>query len=85
MDKVTKKKTNSEETKKPELTKADAAKAVFRLEPVLDDEGKQKFNRNEEAIMKKVFIKENEVLSFADYGDRIAVVTTSGEKLVAEK
>ncbi len=81
--KQTKEKSAAKE--KPALTKAEAAKAVHRLVPVLDEKKKPKLNRDKEPVMKKESIKEDEVMNFAEYEDRIVVVTTSGEKLVAEK
>jgi hypothetical protein len=74
---------NSEEKKT--LTRAEAAKLVKRTVPVLDDDGQQKLNRNDEPVFKKVAIDEDEILNFADYDDRVVVVTTQGEKLVHTK
>lgn len=70
---------------KKEMTKAQAAKLVKRTVPVLDDKNQPKTNKDGELITKQVAIKEEEVMSFADYPDRVVVVTTSGEKLVATK
>lgn len=70
---------------KKTLPRAEVAKLVKRTVPVLDDDGQPKFNRNKEAITKKESIEEKEILNFADYPDRVVVVTTQGEKLVHTK
>ncbi|MDY6979215.1 MAG: hypothetical protein SV201_05000 [Pseudomonadota bacterium] len=71
---------------KKDMTRADAAKLVKRTIPVLDDNKQPKFHeKTGEPITRDVAIKEEEVMSFAEYPDRVVVVTTSGEKLVAPK
>ena len=68
-----------------QLTAAQAAKLVHRQVPVLDDKGQPELDKDDKPKMKKQAIKEDEVLNFADYEDRVVVVTTSGEKLVHTK
>lgn len=63
------------ETKTPEtpkaMTAAEAAKKVAR--PVTTEvDGKP--------VTKKVPVRENEVLSYRDYGTHVVVVTTDGQK-----
>lgn len=70
---------------KPPISRAEVAKLVKRTVPVLDDDGQPKLNKKEEPITKKEAIEEEEILNFADYPDRIVVVTTQGEKLVHTK
>lgn len=67
------------------MTAADAAKLVRRMVPKLDDNGEILRDRDQNPVAVPQGIKESEVMSFADYGDRVVVVTTSGEKLEAEK
>ena len=71
--------------KESTMTAAQAAKKVFRLVPVLDDKQRPKLDKDKNIITRKQAIKEEEVMSFADYDDRIVVVTTAGEKLVHTK
>ena len=61
------------------LTKAEVAKLVKRtvLVPAEKEDGK--------ATEKEVAIKESEVLDFKDYGDRVVVVTTDGQKFTGNK
>jgi hypothetical protein len=58
-----------------ELTAAQAAKAVKRPVPVLDEKKKPT------GKTKDVPVSEVEVLSWAKRGDRVIVVTTDGQKL----
>lgn len=58
-----------------ELTAAQAAKAVKRLVPILDEKKKPT------GKTKEVPVREDEVLSWAKRGDRVIVVTTDGQKL----
>ncbi|MEW6646535.1 MAG: hypothetical protein AB1450_05010 [Pseudomonadota bacterium] len=67
------------------MTAADAAKLVKRSvvktkdgKSVLDEKTKQ-------PLTELAPIDANEVMAFADYGDHVVVVTTSGEKLRGEK
>lgn len=59
-----------------ELSAAEAAKAVTRVVPVLDDKGKP----TEET--EQVAVQEDEVLAWSLRGDRVTVVTIDGQKLV---
>lgn len=58
-----------------ELTAKQAAAAVKRQVPVLDDKKKPT------GKTKDVAVDESEVLSWAKRGDRVIVVTTDGQKL----
>jgi hypothetical protein len=58
-----------------ELTAAQAAKAVKRQVPILDE--KKKLTGK----FKDVAVSEDEVLAWAKRGTRIVVVTTDGQKL----
>lgn len=73
------------ETKEVKMTKADAAKLVHREVPVLDDKNQPKLDKDKNVIMKQQAIKEDEVMNFAEYPDRVVVVTTAGEKLTHVK
>lgn len=68
-----------------EMTAADAAKRVKRMVAKLDESGRVVKDNDGNPIAVPQPIKESEVMSFADYGDRVVVVTTSGEKLEAPK
>lgn len=61
-----------------EMTAADAAKLVCRVVPITS-----------KGVLtgetKEVTVKASEVLSFRDFGDRVVVVTTDGQKLRSEK
>ena len=59
-----------------ELSAADAAKAVTRVVPVLDEKGKP----TEET--EQIAVQEEEVLAWSLRGDRVTVVTIDGQKLV---
>ncbi len=79
---------DQEQTSKNEpkpMTKAEAAKLVKRNVPKLDDKGKIEHDKDGNPKTREQAIKEDEVMSFADYGDHVVVVTTSGEKLRGEK
>lgn len=65
----------SKDTAAVELTAAQAAKAVKRQVPILDEKKKPT------GKTKEVAVGEDEVLSWAKRGDRIVVVTTDGQKL----
>jgi 3,4-dihydroxy-2-butanone 4-phosphate synthase len=68
-----------------EFTKADAAKAVKRTVPVLDDDKKPKRSKEGEIITKPVAVTEEEVFDFKKTdGGVVTVVTTDGQKLVGE-
>lgn len=61
------------------LTKSDAAKLVSRPVPVIGEDGKPTGKTKDQPISEK------EVLSFKDYGDRVVVVTTDGQKFEGAK
>ena len=67
------------------MTAADAAKLVKRMVAKTNDKGEIVKDRDNNPVAVPQGIKESEVMSFADYGDRVVVVTTSGEKLEADK
>ncbi len=67
------------------MTAADAAKLVRRMVPKVDDKGKIVKDREGNPVSVAQAIKESEVMSFADYGDKVVVVTIGGEKLESEK
>jgi hypothetical protein len=74
----------SEKLAKPSITAAEAASLVHRMiakveqgRPVLDE------HRNPVSVPQK--IDAEEVMAFAEYDDRVVVVTKSGEKLTCEK
>ncbi len=67
------------------MTAADVAKLVRRMVPKIDDKGKIVKDRDGNPVSVPQPIKESDVMNFADYGDRVVVVTTSGEKLEADK
>lgn len=62
-------------TQAVELTAKQAAKAVKRQVPILDEKKKPT------GKTKDVAVDESEVLSWAKRGDRVIVVTTDGQKL----
>jgi len=66
---------------KPTMTKAQAVKLVHRVVPDLDDKGQSKLGKDDIPKTKKESIREADVLNFAEYEDKVVVVTTSGEKL----
>lgn len=66
------------------LTAADAAELVVRMVPKVED-GKVVLDKDGNPVAVEAPVKANEVQSFADYGDRVVVVTTSGEKLEGKK
>lgn len=68
-----------------EMTAALAAKLVRRMVPKINAKGEIERDREGNPIAVPQAIKDSEVMSFADYGDRVVVVTTSGEKLEATK
>jgi len=76
---------NKKSQEKKPLSPAEVAKMVKRVVPVLDDEGQPKLNKNKEMITQEEAIEEKEILNFAEYDDRIVVVTKQGEKLVHTK
>lgn len=61
---------------KKELTAADVAKLVKRTVVEKAEDGT--------LTEKQVAVKVSEVLAFRDYGDRVVVVTTDGQKLVGK-
>lgn len=67
------------------MTSADAAKLVKRMVPKVNDKGEIVKDRDGNPVSVSQAIKESDVMSFADYGDRVVVVTTAGEKLEGEK
>lgn len=68
------------------MTAADAAKLVKRMVAKVDPKtGKVVLDGNNNPVAVEQAVKADEVMSFADYGDRVVVVTTSGEKLEAAK
>lgn len=75
-------KNNKDKKDKKEMTKEQAVKLVHRLVPVMDAEGNPEMDKKSgEPKTKKVGIKADDVMSFADYDDKVVVVTTAGEKL----
>jgi hypothetical protein len=68
-----------------QMTAGDAAKLVRRMVPKLSEKNEIVKDRDGNPVAVPQAIKESEVMSFADYGDRVVVVTTSGEKLESEK
>lgn len=77
--------TKNSGTKPSKMTAAEAAKLVKRMVPKTDDKGEIVKDKDGNPVAVPQAIKSEEVMSFADYGDRVVVVTTSGEKLSAEK
>lgn len=59
------------------MTKAEVAKLVRRQAKKPDKDGN--------VVTTEVAVKESEVLSFKDYGDRVVVVTIDGRKLTGKK
>lgn len=69
----------------PEATKKDEAQKS-KSGPQTDKQGRILNSAMTAAeAAKLVKRKQDDVLSFADYGDRVVVVTTAGEKLEAGK
>lgn len=68
-----------------DMTAAQAAKLVQRMVPKLNAKNEIERDRDGNPIAVPQAIKDSEVMSFADYGDHVVVVTTSGEKLQAKK
>lgn len=68
------------------MTAADAAKLVKRMVAKVDEKtGKVVLDKDNNPVAVPQSVKADEVMSFADYGDRVVVVTTSGEKLEGAK
>ncbi len=67
------------------LTAAEAAKLVHRMVAKLDDAGKPVTDKEGNIVGVPQRIKADEVMSFAEYEDKVVVVTTSGEKLTHMK
>ncbi|MBW8034215.1 MAG: hypothetical protein FVQ79_00680 [Planctomycetes bacterium] len=67
------------------MTRAEAVKLVKREVVVLDEKGKPKLDKNDEAMTKMVDIRESEVLDYKDYGDYVVVVTKDGQKFSNKK
>lgn len=65
------------------MTAADTAKLVKRMVPKLDDKNQVVKDKEGNPVGVAQAIKESEVMSFAEYEDRVVVVTTHGEKLEA--
>lgn len=66
------------------LTKGDAAKLVRRTVAKMEN-GKPVLGKDGNPVAVESTVAESEVHAFADYGDHVVVVTTSGEKLRGEK
>src|SRR3989337_826427 len=62
------------------MTASEAAKLVRRMVPKSDDRGAIVRDKDGNPVAVPQAIKADEVMSFADYSDRVVVVTTSGEK-----
>ena len=78
--------TESSTTSEPKkLSKAEAAKKVARTVPVFDEKKQPILDKDGTPKTKQVAIAEDEVLSFAEYPDRVVVVTIDGQKLSAAK
>lgn len=67
------------------MTAAEAAKLVRRMVPKVDDKGQIVRDKDGNPVAVPQGVKAEEVMSFADYGDHVVVVTIAGEKLHAEK
>lgn len=68
------------------MTAADAAKLVKRMVPKVDPKtGKVVLDEHNNPVAVEAPVSADEVMSFADYGDRVVVVTKSGEKLEGAK
>ena len=78
-------KPKADEKTKKAMSRAEAAGLVYRLVPALDEKGQPKKAKDGNAVTRKQDVPEKDVMSFADYGDRVVVVTTHGEKLVHTK
>lgn len=63
------------------MTAEDAAKRVRRMVAKTNEQGEIVRDRNGNPVAVPQKIDAKEVMSFADYGDRVVVVTTAGEKL----
>ncbi|MHC4109120.1 MAG: hypothetical protein ACYSTY_13655 [Planctomycetota bacterium] len=70
---------------KTKLTAAAAAELVHRLLPVFDKDGRRKVDKDGNPVVEEVAVRADEVMSFAEYDDRVVVVTIAGEKLVHAK
>lgn len=68
------------------MTAADAAKLVKRMVAKIDPKtGKVVLDANNNPVAVEQDVRADEVMSFAEYTDKVVVVTTSGEKLEAAK
>lgn len=68
------------------MTKADAAKLVKRMVAKIDPKtGKPVLDKDSNPVAEPQDVKADEVMSFAEYPDKVVVVTTSGEKLEGKK
>ena len=65
----------------PTITKAEAAALVRRTRAKLDKEGKPVFDADKQPVVEEVAVPEADVMAFAEYDDRVVVVTSSAEKL----
>lgn len=67
------------------MTKADAAKLVHRMVARTDENGKPILDKEGNPVGVKAPVKTDEVMAFAEYDDKVVVVTAAGEKLTYEK
>lgn len=79
------KKAAKKAAKKSAMTAAEAAKLVKRMVAKTDAKGAIVRDADGNPVTVAQGIKADEVMSFAEYADRVVVVTTSGEKLEASK
>lgn len=67
------------------LTEGDAADMVRRMVPKRDKDGQIVKDKEGNPVSVPEKISANEVMSFAEYDDKVVVVTKSGEKLEGPK
>lgn len=68
-----------------QLSKADAAKLVRRMVAKRDGKGAVVLDQDRNPVAVESSVREDEVMSYAEYDDRVVVVTVAGEKLACEK
>lgn len=67
------------------MSAATAASLVRRMVAKTDDDGKVVVDKQGNPVPVAAKIKEDEVMSHAEYDDKVVVVTVAGEKLTCEK
>lgn len=67
------------------MTAADAAALVHRMVAKRDAKGQVVLDKDNNPVGVEQAVEPEDVMSFADYGDHVVVVTTDGQKLRGDK